>query len=78
MGIDIFETISTRDESESQKSVQEIEKELEHLVVLKHGESLDPIKMYLKEIGKTPFLNSPMKLIWPKNMKKVIKKLRIN
>ena len=56
MGIDIFETISTRDESESQKSVQEIEKELEHLVVLKHGESLDPIKMYLKEIGKTPLL----------------------
>src|SRR3989338_1530530 len=56
MGIDIFETISTRDESESQKSVEEIEKELEHLVILKHGESLDPIKMYLKEIGKTPLL----------------------
>jgi len=56
MGIDIFETISTRDENDSQKSVEEIEKELEHLVVLKHGESLDPIKMYLKEIGKTPLL----------------------
>ncbi|KKP51052.1 MAG: RNA polymerase sigma factor [Candidatus Roizmanbacteria bacterium GW2011_GWA2_33_33] len=56
MGIDIFETISTREESESQKTVEEIEKELEHLVVLKHGESLDPIKMYLKEIGKTPLL----------------------
>jgi RNA polymerase primary sigma factor len=55
-GIDIFETISTRDESESQKSVEEIEKELEHLVIIKHGESLDPIKMYLKEIGKTPLL----------------------
>lgn len=56
MGIDIFETISTREENESQKTVEEIEKELEHLVVLKHGESLDPIKMYLKEIGKTPLL----------------------
>jgi RNA polymerase primary sigma factor len=55
-GIDIFETISTREENESQKSIEEIEKELEHLVVLKHGESLDPIKMYLKEIGKTPLL----------------------
>ena len=55
-GIDIFETISTREESDSQKTVEEIEKELEHLVVLKHGESLDPIKMYLKEIGKTPLL----------------------
>lgn len=55
-GVDIFETISTREESESQKTVEEIEKELEHLVILKHGESLDPIKMYLKEIGKTPLL----------------------
>lgn len=55
-GIDIFETISTREESEAHKSTEEIEKELEQLVSLKHGESLDPIKKYLKEIGKTPLL----------------------
>jgi len=55
-GIDIFETVSTREENEAKKSAEEIEKELEQLVVLKHGESLDPIKMYLKEIGKTPLL----------------------
>lgn len=54
--IDIFETVSTREEDEAKKSAEEIEKELEQLVVLKHGESLDPIKMYLKEIGKTPLL----------------------
>lgn len=39
-GIDIFETVSTREEVEARKSVEEIEKELEQLVVLKHGESL--------------------------------------
>jgi RNA polymerase primary sigma factor len=55
-GIDIFETISTREESDARKSAEEIEKELEQLVVIKHGESLDPIKMYLKEIGKTPLI----------------------
>lgn len=55
-GIDIFETVSTQEESDARKSAEEIEKELEQLVVLKHGESLDPIKMYLKEIGKTPLL----------------------
>jgi RNA polymerase primary sigma factor len=55
-GIDIFETISTREEVEAHKSTEEMEKELEQLVSLKHGESLDPIKKYLKEIGKTPLL----------------------
>lgn len=55
-GIDIFETISTREESEANKSAEEIERELEQLISLKHGESLDPIKKYLKEIGKTPLL----------------------
>ena len=55
-GIDIFETVSTREENDARKSAEEIEKELEQLIVLKHGESLDPIKMYLKEIGKTPLL----------------------
>jgi len=55
-GIDIFETVSTREEMDAKKSTEEMEKELEQLVVLKHGESLDPIKMYLKEIGKTPLL----------------------
>lgn len=56
-GIDIFETISTREESEANKSAEEIEKELEKLVGGKHGESLDPIKKYLKEIGRTPLLS---------------------
>ncbi len=33
-----------------------MEKELERLISSRHGESLDPIKKYLKEIGKTPLL----------------------
>ncbi|NCO88734.1 RNA polymerase sigma factor RpoD [Candidatus Roizmanbacteria bacterium CG2_30_33_16] len=55
-GIDIFETISTREEIDAKKSVEEMEKEIEQIVGLKHGESLDPIKKYLKEIGRTPLL----------------------
>jgi RNA polymerase primary sigma factor len=55
-GIDIFETISTREDSDMNKSAEEIEKELEMLVGVKHGESLDPIKKYLKEIGRTSLL----------------------
>lgn len=55
-GIDIFETVSTREEEDAKKSAEEIEKEIEQLITARHGESLDPIKKYLKEIGKTPLL----------------------
>lgn len=57
MGIDIFESISTRDDADVFKSAEEMERELEQLVGFKHGESLDPIKKYLKEIGRTPLLS---------------------
>ncbi|MFH1827240.1 MAG: RNA polymerase sigma factor RpoD [bacterium] len=55
-GIDIFETVSTREEEEAKKSTEEIEKEITQLISTRHGESLDPIKKYLKEIGQTPLL----------------------
>lgn len=57
LGIDIFESISTRDDADMFKSAEDMERELEQLVGLKHGESLDPIKKYLKEIGRTPLLS---------------------
>jgi len=55
-GIDIFETVSTREEEDAKKTSEEIEKEITQLISTRHGESLDPIKKYLKEIGQTPLL----------------------
>lgn len=55
-GIDIFETVSTREEEDAKKSAEEIEREIKQLISTRHGESLDPIKKYLKEIGKTSLL----------------------
>jgi len=69
-GIDIFETVSSREENEAKKSLEEMEKELEQLVVIKHGESLDPIKMYLKEIGKTPLLTFDQEVALAKKYEK--------
>lgn len=54
--IDIFENVSSQEEEDAKKSIEELERELKRLIVLKHGESLDPIKMYLKEIGLHPLL----------------------
>lgn len=54
--IDIFENVTSREEEDAKKSMEEIEKELKRLITAKQGESLDPIKMYLKEIGMYPLL----------------------
>lgn len=54
--IDIFENVATREEEDAKKSMEELEKELKKLITVRQGESLDPIKMYLKEIGMYPLL----------------------
>lgn len=54
--IDIFENVSTGEEEDAKKSMEEFEKELKRLITTRQGESLDPIKMYLKEIGMYPLL----------------------
>ncbi len=54
--IDVFENVSTREEQEARRSTEELEKEIESMIKLSKGESLDPIKIYLKEIGMYPLL----------------------
>jgi len=54
--IDIFESVSNQEDFNLNKKTGGVEKGFKELVIAKHGESLDPIKMYLKEIGKTPLL----------------------
>jgi RNA polymerase primary sigma factor len=55
-GVDVFETLSDQDEKDAQKAVTELEKELESLAVIHEGGISDPVRMYLKEIGRTPLL----------------------
>lgn len=55
-GVDVFETLSDQDEKDAQKAVSDLEKELESLATIHEGGISDPVRMYLKEIGRTPLL----------------------
>src|SRR3989338_8950387 len=55
-GVDVFESLSDDQERDAQKTVTELEKELESLTVMHEGGISDPVRMYLKEIGRTPLL----------------------
>jgi len=74
-GIDVFDTTEI-DTAELTKPVSELEKELESLATLEEGYLSDPVRMYLREIGRVSLLTYEEEVALAKRVEKGDKKAR--
>ncbi len=74
-GIDVFDTTEI-DTSDITKPVSELEKELEGLATLEEGYLSDPVRMYLREIGRVSLLTYEEEVALAKRVEKSDKKAR--
>lgn len=68
-GIDVFESV-TSEEGDSQKDTANLEHEIELLSKLEGSESTDPVRQYLREIGRFPLLDAEEEIELAKRFEK--------
>ncbi|MBI1863691.1 RNA polymerase sigma factor RpoD [Candidatus Woesebacteria bacterium] len=68
-GIDVFESVTT-EELEEGREASHIEQEIEILSKLEGSESTDPVRQYLREIGRFPLLDAEEEVEYAKRFEK--------
>jgi len=74
-GIDVFDTTEI-DVEDAVKSVSELEKELESIASMEEGYLSDPVRMYLREIGRVPLLTYQEEVALAKRVEKSDRRAR--
>src|SRR3970282_166800 len=74
--IDVFESVAIEDTDTEEKAREKLEREIELLSKLEGSETTDPVRQYLREIGKVPLLDAEEEVELAKRYEKADKKAK--
>ena len=57
-GVDVFESVTVEGDESDEKALEKLEREIQVLSRLEGAESTDPVRQYLREIGKVALLDA--------------------